>query len=385
MRKMFSEEEKYQLVEKYCNGEAVSDICTATGISKSTFYTWIKPYQTQRTEAGHIVSAMEFVKMKKRLAKLEEIIKVLKNVDCTLSASRKEKLNALAVLYGKYSVHSLCEALEVPRGTFYNHILRNKRENNSYQARGDYLSERIKEIFEKSNQIYGAKKIKAVLTEQGDVVSDKMVSELMQEMNLYSVRTSAKKTYLRLERGNREKKKDSLQMQFSVTTPNHVWVSDTTCFNLNNRHYYICVIIDLYSRKAVAHSISPKHSTQLITRAFKSAFENRQPGDGLIFHSDRGSQYTSYAFGKLLKACKVEHSFSPTGRPCHNAVMESFFSSMKKEELYRASYHSVGELKKRVGKYIEFYNVERPHATLDYKTPNTYERLFYERNLQKVI
>ena len=174
-------------------------------------------------------------------------------------------------------------------------------------------------------------------------------------------------------------------MQFSVSTPNHVWVSDTTCFNLNNQHYYICVIIDLFSRKVVAYSISPKHSTQLITGAFKAAFENRKPGDGLIFHSDRGSQYTSYTLEKLLKTCKVEHSFSPTGRPCHNAVMESFFSSMKKEELYRASYHSAGELKKRVGKYIEFYNVERPHATLDYKTPNTYERLFYERNLQKVI
>ena len=163
----------------------------------------------------------------------------------------------------------------------------------------------------------------------------------------------------------------------------HVWVSDTTCFKLNNLYYYICVIIDLYSRRVVAHSISPKHSTQLITRAFKSAFKIRQPGDGLIFHSDRGSQYTSYAFGKLLKACKAEHSFSPTGKPCHNAVMESFFSSMKKEKLYRTNYHSVNELMKHVGKYIEFYNMERPHAGLDYKTPNTYERLFYEHNFQK--
>jgi len=381
MQRKYSEEEKYQLVERYCNGESVSDICTATGVAKSTFYTWIKPYQTQSTSAGYVVSAAEYAKMRKRIAKLEEIIKVLKNVDCTASASRKEKLNALAVLYGKYSVHSLCEALEVPRGTFYNHILRNKRENNSYQARRDYLSERIKQVFDESNQIYGAMKIKAVLAEQGEVISDKMVSELMREMNLCSMRTSAKKTYLRLERGSREKKKDSLQMQFSVSTPNHVWVSDTTHFKLNNQHYFICVIIDLFSRKVVAHSISPKHSTQLITGSFKSAYKIRQPDNGLIFHSDRGTQYTAYSFEKLLKACKTEHSFSPTGRPCHNAVMESFFSSMKKEELYRTNYHSVGELKKRISQYIEFYNTERPHATLNYKTPSTYERLFYERNL----
>jgi len=179
MSKRFSEEEKYHLVERYCNGESVSDICTATGIAKSTFYTWIKPYQTQSTDAGYLVSAAEFVKMKKRLAKLEEIVEVLKTVNCTVSAPRKEKLNELAALRGKFSTRTLCEALEVPRGTYYNHIFRNKRENNSYQARRDYLSERIKQVFEESNQIYGAKKIKAVLTEQGDVVSDKMVSELM--------------------------------------------------------------------------------------------------------------------------------------------------------------------------------------------------------------
>ena len=98
-------------------------------------------------------------------------------------------------------------------------------------------------------------------------------------MNLFSMRTSAKKTYLRLEREKREKKRDVLKMQFSVTTPNHVGVSDTTCFKLNNFYYYICVIIDLYSRKVVAHSISPKHSTQLITGAFKRAFADNRVMD----------------------------------------------------------------------------------------------------------
>ena len=172
-------------------------------------------------------------------------------------------------------------------------------------------------------------------------------------------------------------------MQFSVTMPNRVWVSDTTCFKLNKLYYYICVIIDLYSRKVVAHSISQKHSTQLITGAFKNAFKTRQPDDGLIFHSDRGSQYTAHAMEKLLKSCKAEHSFSPTCKPCHNAVMESFFSSMKKKELYRTNYHSADELKKCIDKCIEFYNMERPHAALNYKTPNSCEHLFYERNVQK--
>ncbi len=280
------------------------------------------------------------------------------------------------MLYGQYSVHVLCEVLDVPRGTFYNHIFRNKRDNSSYQIRRTQLSEQIKEIYEESNQIFGARKIKAVLANQGEAVSDKMVAELMQEMNLYSIRTGAKKNYVRF---NYEKKRDSLKMNFTVHAPNQVWVSDVTCFKLDDKFQYICVIIDLYSRRVIAYKISQKHSTQLIASTFKLAYAERKPEDGLIFHSDRGLQYTSHAFQKLLKTFHIKQSFSPSGRPHHNAVMESFFSSMKKEELYRTNYHSIGEFKQRIKRYIEFYNIERPHATLGYKTPNTYERLFYER------
>lgn len=145
----------------------------------------------------------------------------------------------------------------------------------------------------------------------------------------------------------------------------------------------ICVIIDLYSRKVVACNISKKHSTQLISSAFKMAYKNRKPSEGLIFHSDRGTQYTANSFRKLLRSCSVKQSFSPSGSPHHNAVMESFFSSMKKEELYRANYHSAKEFEERIQHYIEFYNNERPHSTLGYKTPNKHEHLFYKSSAGK--
>lgn len=157
-------------------------------------------------------------------------------------------------------------------------------------------------------------------------------------------------------------------------------MSDTTYFKLKDQYHYICVIMDLSSRKIIAHKVSQKHSTQLITGTFRSAYKKRKPGCDLIFHSDRGCQYTAYACRKLLKACNVNESFSPTRKPHHNAVMESFFSSMKKEELYRASYHSVGEFKERIDRYIRFYSDERPHVALDYKTPHTHEQLFCKRN-----
>ena len=186
------------------------------------------------------------------------------------------------------------------------------------------MSEHIKQVFEESNQIYGARKIKVVLGERGIATSDRMVSELMQEMNLHSIRNDAKKNYLRF---TREKKRDALKAQFSVQSPNQVWVSDVTYFKLKGKTQYICTIIDLYARKVIAHKISQRHSAQLITATFRLAYSQRKPQGKLIFHSDRGSQYTSHALMNLLKSCKVEQSFSPTGKPCHNAVMESFHAS----------------------------------------------------------
>ena len=234
------------------------------------------------------------------------------------------------------------------------------------------MSEMIRQIYDESNQIFGAAKIQAILRGQGVIASERMVAELMGEMNLVSIRNGAKENHARFAP---KVKKDRIKLNFSASAPNRVWVSDVTYYIQNEKTYYICVIIDLYSRKVIAYKISPKHSSQLITSTFRTAYRERRPTEGLIFHSDRGPQYTSYAMQKLLSSLHVEQSFSPSGKPCHNAVMESFFSSMKREELYRRNYHSVEEFKTCVGKYIEFYNNERPHRTIGYRTPNAYEAM----------
>ena len=373
MKNTASNIERQELIQRYHNGESATGICLQAGVPRSTFYSWLK---AQRSTVQPIVSNAEIVKLKNRINRHEQIIEVLKKVKCTATSPLQEKLAELEKLHGQYSVHVICEALDVARGTFYNHIFRNKRENKSYQFRRIQLSEQIKQVYDESNQIYGAKKIKAVLSEKGIITSDRMVSELMGEMNIGSIRSGAKKTYNRL---NPSKKKDALQMDFNAKAPNSVWVSDTTYFRMGDKTYYICAILDLYSRKAIAHSVSLKHSTQMVTGAFKTAYKNRNPAGNLTFHSDRGVQYVAYSFQKLLNSCGVKQSFSPSGSPQHNAVMESFFSSLKREELYRTNYHSVQEFKERINWYIEFYNTERPHTTLKFKTPNAYERTYYEQ------
>ena len=375
--------DKETLVNRYHQGESVSTICADAGIARSTFYGWIKLHTTTVTEAGNKVSAAELIKLKKANERLSNMVQVLQKVDCRFSAPPKEKLYALEKLYGQLSVHVLCDAFGVDRGTYYNHVLRNKKKINSYQARRDALSAKILEVYNESNQIFGANKIKVVLAGQGIFTSVKMVSALMQEMNLESIRLSAKKNYERLYQNR--KKKDHLQLDFSAKEPNEIWVSDVTYFRLKETTHYICAIVDLYSRRVVAYKCSTKQSSQLVSSTFKAAYETRKPPKGLIFHSDRGSIYTSHSFRSLLQSFNVEQSFSPSGRPCHNAVMESFYSTLKKEELYRVDYRSINEFKKRLEQYIEFYNMKRPHSTLRFMTPNEYEERYVNRGGENPI
>jgi len=119
-----------------------------------------------------------------------------------------------------------------------------------------------------------------------------------------------------------------------------VWVSDITYFKINGYGLYLCVILDLFSRRIIAYNISRKASTQLVTSSFKEAFSFRGMPAGLTFHSDRGTQYTSVALTQLLARNDVRQSFSASGRPLDNAVSETFFATFKKEEAYRRDYVS---------------------------------------------
>lgn len=368
---------KQALVTRYTGGETVSAICMETGISKSTLYSWIKQYQPARTRSGRVITPKDYDSLLRRCEKQEKLIAVLKTAGCLQSAPLKEKLMALERLYGQFSVHVLCEALDVPRGTFYNHIKRNKRGNSSYAKHREELREAIQDIFDESRQTFGSEKICAVLHERGYKAGTTLVRELMSEMGLSSISTTSKRQWKKSN--SYERKSNILQRQFHAETPNCVWVSDVTCMKLKDRYYYLCAVVDLYSRKVIAHKVSTRNSTQLITETLRMAYDARMPGENLIFHSDQGSQYTSQAFRQLLKKLKITQSFSNAGTPHDNAVMESSFAVFKKEEFYRSAYRSESELRKKVDEYIAFYNQKRPHTTLNLQTPERYENAFFRK------
>ena len=363
----YSNEEKLSIVARYQQGERITALSNELAISRSTLYRWLKSFPSDSIGKPLKFSYQEYASLQRKVEKLQNIITILKSADCLVSAPLKERLHALEPFYGKYEVHTICEALDVDRGTFYNHILRSKRGNAWFDKRRQEYCQIIRDVFDEYRQVLGAEKIRTILIQRGHQVSAEYISQLMREMGLSSVRSTAKKEYLKLR--ETERKKNILQQQFTADQPNQRWVSDVTCFKLRDHYFYICVIIELFSRKVIAHKISKRNSTQLITAAFKMAYEERQPPSGLIFHSDRGAQYTSHRLQQLLHKHNVEQSFSQPGKPHDNAVAESFFASLKKEELYRKDHPSDRAFQASVASYIEFYNTKRPHRTLKNLTP----------------
>ena len=371
-KKHLSNEEEAALA-RYDGGESISQISHDTGIPRSTIYAWMKKRREQSD--GKLPTVQEFHNLKNRAKRLEGIIEILKKAGCTPSDPLEVKIDALESLHGQYSVHMLCEALDVPRGTFYNHILRNKRTHTWYAKRREEFREVIQRIYDDSHQIFGSAKIAAVMKEQGYKISPETVREIMRDMGLISIRQDAKDMY------DKEKRrfKNYLNQQFHTTRPNEVWVSDVTYFHLNGKKFYICAVLDLFARRAIGYRIGKTNSTQLVKSTFRAAYESRCPTQPLTFHTDRGANYTSKTFCDYLQSLGVSQSFPRAHVPYDNSVMESFFSNLKREELYRTKYRSENEFRAAVDQYIIFYNELRPHAKNRYKTPARMELVFYSK------
>ncbi len=206
---------------------------------------------------------------------------------------------------------------------------------------------------------------------EGIKVSELKVYELMKVLNI-KPKLRKKRTFIQQE-GKFKYLKNKLNRDFNPHTPNVSWVSDTTKLYVGKALFTLCVILDLFSRKVIAYRLSSQENTQLIINTFKDAFESRNNPKNLLFHSDRGYIYTSQEFRMFLHSLKVDQSFSKKGNPYDNAVIESFFACMKKEELNSHDFEYYDELKECVDKYIGFYNNYRPHGTLNNKTPNQFE------------
>lgn len=363
---------KVKTIRRYEKGESIKALSQELHISQSTLYQWRKKYCSIQMP-NRTYTPAEFDAMARRLKKLEHYMEIIHQSGYLSSVPLQKKLATLEELYNRpdnpYSVHELCDALGVARGTFYNHIFR-RADRSKYEDEQAQLMLKVKQVFDDSEQRFGAEKIRIVLADSGIHVSKKRISAIMQELGLSSVRVDAKKQF---KRKQQYEKQNLLKQEFSAGHPNQIWVSDITYFKVKSYWVYLCIILDLYSRKIVGWRVSRNMSTNLVTATFKAAFQERGQPQNLTFHSDRGKQYMSKALTGLLQKYGVKQSFSATARPLDNAVAETFFSTFKREEAYRKDYTSEQHFRRRVEEYIRFYNKVRPHQTLNYKTPQAFE------------
>lgn len=370
MNKRINEKEKQKIVERYLCGEKIESICKDTCYPRSTIYDWIRKYKSGLQ--NHQVNLKDYQTLKTMYERQKLVVHILQNAPCRANAPLHDRLEAIKDLSSKYTVYTLCDAFQVPKGTYYNYLLRRKGENSQAAKRRTELKPIIEEIYIKSNQTFGAGKVTAVLRDRGYKISERIVGDIMHSNGWFSVKTNAKTLYEYSER----RKENILKQNFNTDKPNQIWVSDVTYFSYNERKFFICVILDLYSRKVVAFKISKRNSSQLTKATFKYAYFSRKPQEGLIFHSDNGSNYNSRSFYSYLKQFGVKQSFSRSGHPRDNAVSEAFFKYLKAEELYRYKYKSERQFRKSVSDYIEQYNTKRPHTYLGYLTPDRYEQLY---------
>ena len=262
--------------------------------------------------------------------------------------------------------------MRVGRSTYYKHFFSAPAPQTEENQQ---LRRAILQVYSEHDKRPGSLKIKKLLQrDYGIVISPGRVFRLMNTMELPAL--AAKRPKYKRFGADDEECVNRLEQQFSQSAPNIVWVSDITYIRVGGRFYYLCVIIDLFSRKVIAYKISARIDAQLVKSTFMAAYCARNP-KGLMFHSDRGCQYTAFSFRQLLDNLNVVQSFSKKGHPYDNAVAESFFKFLKREQTNRRNYQNLKELETSIFEYIEgYYNAKRPHTTLNYLTPNEAEKKF---------
>ena len=267
--------------------------------------------------------------------------------------------------------------MNVNRSTYYKHFF--SKPSNREIVNTDIKSKILKIYVDFKNSIGGYKIKKVLLRDYGINISAGRVYRLMNSMNL----PKAKKAKPKWKSSTTENKvcENHLKQQFNPKSPNKVWASDFTYVKVNGHWYYLCVVMDLFSRKIIGWNLSSKHDVDLVKTAFEKAYEKRKYPKSLMFHSDRGCEYNSSIFRNLLERYGICQSFSKKGYPYDNACLESFFKQMKSEEIERRTYKNIKELYFSCFEYIQRYNNKRPHGSLGYLTPNEYEQKYKERSV----
>ena len=277
-----------------------------------------------------------------------------------------------------YPVRVLCGVMNVSRSGFYGYLVRLHREPSLREREEASLLEQIKAIFEESSKRYGSPRIHAELRKRRVVCSLRRVKRLMRQTGMYAL----------LGRKYKHRKTPEVLLETTnllipkpaIVAANQVWYSDITFIKTAEGWLYLATVMDAYSKRIVGYAMNDTMKTDLVIQALRMATRQRRAPKGLIHHSDKGSQYTSYAYWRELVTWGMLQSFTGTGACLDNAHIESFFATLKKELVYQTTFATRAAARLAVFEFIEgYYNRWRLHSSLNYQSPADFEAQGLER------
>jgi transposase InsO family protein len=265
-----------------------------------------------------------------------------------------------------YRIVKMCKWLEVSRSGFYEW---RDRPASATAERRERLKERIVKIFHDEDETYGYRRVHAELARQGVEAGPELVRSIMREAGLVACQPRPWR-YSLTEAGQVANLCDLLERDFTAAVPGAKLVGDITYIDTWEGWLFLATVIDCHTKKVIGYAMDDNYKTPLISAAIERAAANMALPDGAIFHSDRGSNYTSQEFAGSLDALGIRQSVGQTGICFDNAMAESFFGVLKTERVHRTQYPTREHARRDIARYIEFrYNSRRIHSGLGYQTP----------------
>jgi transposase InsO family protein len=283
------------------------------------------------------------------------------------------KYTFIAAHSQEFHIQRMCRVLGVQRSGYY---AWQKRKPSTREQANQELLEMIKAEHQHSRKTYGSPRLHQALQRQGVVCGHNRVARLMSEHQIVALNKRKYHPVTTQRQPGVVPAPNLLKQDFSATAPNQKWVVDFTFIATAEGWLYLAVVLDLYSRRVVGWSMSQTMDTALVEGALRMALRDRRPPAGLLHHSDQGSQYTSTAYRSCLETALAQLSMSGAGNCYDNAVVESFFATLK-TECVTSPFHTVALARTTIFEYIEvWYNRQRLHSTLGYLSPVDFELNF---------
>lgn len=270
-----------------------------------------------------------------------------------------------------FEVTTMCQTLKVSRSGYHAWT---KRAPSARAIRQQKMTQVIRDCFEESDQTYGSPRIWRELEEQQIDVCLRTVAKLMKKAGIYAIPRRGFVPSTTDSNHDHPIAGNVLDRDFAALAPNQKWCCDITYIETGEGYLYLSLVMDLYSRKIVGWSMDETLEAAGCLNALRMAINSRKPGDGLLHHSDRGVQYSSYEYARLLADHGIQVSMSRRGNCWDNAAMESCIATIKKEKVYRENYSTRQEARQSIFKYIEcWYNRRRRHSSIGYMSPEEFE------------